>query len=312
MSHTPSHAGRDRARQASELRADANGAGVISRRLRYREPFDGEALLAFLGQRTAPGAEEVVGGVYRRSLALPGGAGVFELAPEDGYVHARFWLEDEGDVEVALERARALLDLDADPEAVAAVLGRDQLIGPLVARSPGRRVPGHVDPHELAVRAVLGQQVSLAAANTLASRLVREYGATLARPRGGVTRLFPSAATLAAVKPEHLPMPATRRRAVLTLARSLASGELRLEADTDPREARRRLLALPGVGAWTAEYIAMRALRDADAFMAGDLGVRRALVRLGVADRARAITEAAERWRPYRAYGMVHLWSALG
>ncbi|MBV8955198.1 MAG: DNA-3-methyladenine glycosylase 2 family protein [Solirubrobacterales bacterium] len=268
--------------------------------------------MKFLGQRAVPAVEEVVGGAYRRSLALPGGAGVLELAPEDGYVHARFWLEDEGDVEVALERARALLDLDADPEAVAAVLGRDQLIGPLVARSPGRRVPGHVDPHELAVRAVLGQQVSLAAANTLASRLVREYGATLARPRGGVTRLFPSAATLAAVKPEHLPMPATRRRAVLTLARSLASGELRLEADTDPREARRRLLALPGVGAWTAEYIAMRALRDADAFMAGDLGVRRALVRLGVADRARAITEAAERWRPYRAYGMVHLWSALG
>ena len=268
--------------------------------------------MAFLGQRAVSGVEEVVGGVYRRSLALPGGAGVLELALDDGFIRARFWLEDEGDVDVAVRGVRGLLDLDTDPMEVADALGRDPLIGPLVAGSPGRRVPGHVDPHELAVRAVLGQQVSLGAAAGLAARLAREYGAKLARPRAGVTRLFPSAATLAAVDPERLPLPGTRRRALIALTRALASGELRFDGEADRRETRRRLLALTGIGAWTTEYIAMRALGDRDAFLPTDLGVRRAFARLGLADDSRSVAEVAERWRPYRAYAMVHLWAELG
>jgi AraC family transcriptional regulator of adaptative response / DNA-3-methyladenine glycosylase II len=268
--------------------------------------------MEFLRQRAVPGVEEVVGGVYRRSLALPGGAGVVELAPEGGFVRACFWLEDERDVDVAVRRVRGLLDLDTDPAQIADALRRDALIGPLVTRSPGRRVPGHVDPHELAVRAVLGQQVSLGTAAALAARLARDYGAKLARPRGGVTRLFPSAARFAADDPERLPLPGTRRRALLAITRALASGELRLDGDADRRETRRRLLALPGIGAWTTEYIAMRALGDRDAFLAADLGVRRAFARLGLVDDARSVVEVAERWRPYRAYAMVHLWAELG
>jgi AraC family transcriptional regulator of adaptative response / DNA-3-methyladenine glycosylase II len=172
-------------------------------------------------------------------------------------------------------------------------------------------VPGHVDGHELAVRAVLGQQVSLAGAATLAGRLVARYGAPLDRPVGGVTHLFPSAAALAAADPAALAMPAARRTAVLGLASALARGDLDLDAGADREETRRRLLSLPGIGPWTADYVAMRGLRDPDAFLATDLGVRHALDRLGQDGRPAGAARIAERWRPYRAYAVQHLWASL-
>jgi AraC family transcriptional regulator of adaptative response / DNA-3-methyladenine glycosylase II len=279
--------------------------------LEYRAPLDGDGLLDFLGRRAVPGVEEVAGGAYRRSLRLPHGAGAVELAPRAGHVRARFWLDDARDVEAAVERCRALLDLDADPRAVRAVLGADEVLGPLVRAAPGRRVPGHVDGAELALRAVLGQQVSLAGAATLARRLVEAYGERLERPVGTVTHLFPSPAAIAAASPDRLAMPAARQRAVTGLAGALARGEVVLAPGTDREEARRRLLALPGIGPWTANYIAMRALRDPDAFLAADLGVRHALKRLGHDDRPAAAERLAERWRPYRAYAVQHLWASL-
>jgi AraC family transcriptional regulator of adaptative response / DNA-3-methyladenine glycosylase II len=280
-------------------------------RLGYRAPLDGDGLVAFLARRAVPGVEEVVDGAYRRSLRLPHGAGTVELRPAGGHVEARLWLDDPRDAAAAVERLRALLDLDADPDAIVGGLGPDPVLGGLVRAAPGRRVPGHVDGAELAVRAVLGQQVSLAGAATLAARLVATHGEPLARPLGTVTHLFPSAEALAEADPASLAMPAARRRALLALAAALAGGELALDPGTDRDEARRRLLALPGIGPWTASYVAMRALRDPDAFLAGDLGVRHALERLGHDGRPAAATRLAERWRPYRAYAVQHLWSTL-
>ena len=300
-----------------ELRARARRGehslqnGALSLRLPYRSPLDGQGLIAFLGLRAVPGVEEVSGGAYRRSLRLPRGSGVVELRPAEGYVHARYWLEDLRDLAAAMQRSRALLDLDSDPLSVIEALGDDALLGGLVRGAPGRRVAGHVDPHELAVRAVLGQQVSIGGARTLAGRLVAEYGQALEHPIGAVTHVFPSIEALAAADPGRLAMPTARRRALLGLVGALADGDLTLDGGSDRGEARERLLALPGIGPWTTEYIAMRALRDPDAFLPSDLGVRHALEGLGHDGKPAAAERLAERWRPYRAYAVQHLWASL-
>jgi AraC family transcriptional regulator of adaptative response / DNA-3-methyladenine glycosylase II len=249
----------------------------------------------------------------------PGGepdrGGEADLAGEadlgDGPIEARLWLDDPGDRDAALARCRALFDLDRDPWPIVGALRDDPIIGPLVRATPGRRVPGAVDPDELAIRAVLGQQVSLAAAATLAGRLVADCGEVLARPVGGVTHLFPTAAAIAAIDPERLAMPDARRRAVIGLAAALASGSPSLDPDGDHAAIRAALLALPGLGPWTVEYVAMRALRDPDAFLATDLGVRHALRRLGFDGDHRQAIELAQAWRPYRAYALQHLWGSL-
>lgn len=279
-------------------------------RLPFRRPLDAEGLIAFLARRAVAGAEEVIDARYRRSLRLPGGPAVTELRGAGaGFVEARFWLRDERDLAAAARRCRALLDLDRDPQPVMDALGGDPVLGGLIRAAPGRRVPGHVDGEELALRAVLGQQISVAAATTLAARLVTAFGEPLDRPVGAVTRLFPTAAALAEIDPEALAMPAARRRAVLGLARALAGGELNLERGADPAGAERALLALPGIGPWTAGYIAMRALGDPDAFLPTDLGVRRGLEALGCDGSPVAAAAIAERWRPYRAYAVQHLWA---
>jgi AraC family transcriptional regulator, regulatory protein of adaptative response / DNA-3-methyladenine glycosylase II len=303
------HASSDRHWQAIELR------------LPYRAPMEAEGLIAYLARRAVPGVEEVaiegvVGRVYRRSLRLPHGSGVVEFAGGDDHVrarhiHARYWLDDARDLATAVHRSRVLFDLDCDPERVVEALGDATVIGSLVRASPGRRVAGHVGADEIAVRAVLGQQVSLAGAATLAGRLVLDYGEPLERPIGAVTHLFPSAAALSGADPARLPMPIARRKALLTLTDALATGRVLIDGGADRVAARERLLQLPGIGPWTADYIAMRALRDPDAFLAGDLGVRRALERLGQDGTAINATRLAESWRPYRAYAMQHLWASL-
>jgi AraC family transcriptional regulator, regulatory protein of adaptative response / DNA-3-methyladenine glycosylase II len=292
-------------------RGRAEEADAIVLRLPYRAPLDGEGLLEFLALRAVPGVEQALDGAYARSLRLPHGNGVVELRPHHGFVQARFWLDDLRDLAAAMQRSRALLDLDSDPQAVVGALGGDPLLGPLVHAAPGRRVPGHVDGHELAVRAVLGQQVSLAGAARLAERLAASYGEPLERPIGGVTHVFPSASALAGADPEALAMPRARRGALLALARALADGQLTLDAGADRDAERTRLRSLPGIGPWTADYIAMRALRDPDAFLASDLGVRHALEQLGQDGRPAAAERLAERWRPYRAYAVQHLWAQL-
>jgi AraC family transcriptional regulator of adaptative response / DNA-3-methyladenine glycosylase II len=274
-----------------------------------RAPFDGAALIEFLARRVIPGVEEVIDDSYRRSVRLPGGPAVVELVPEAHGVRLRADLARADDLAPAVERARALFDLDADPTAIAATLGVDPVLSPLVEAAPGRRVPGSVDAAELAVRAVLGQQVSLGAAITLAGRLVAECGEPLERPAGAVTHLFPTATALARLDPEHLAMPWSRRRALLGLCDALARGELVLDRGADAVAARERLLGLPGIGPWTAEYVAMRVLGDGDVFMLTDLGIRRGLERLGCDPSRAAALRLAERWRPYRAYAMQHLWA---
>ncbi len=301
----------------SQLRARArrNGrsedSGALSLRLPYRAPLDAAGLVAFLGLRAVPGVEEVHDGAYRRSLRLPHGTGAVELRPADGHVHARYWLADLRDLGAAMQRSRALLDLDSDPHSVDAVLGAAPLLAALVRQTPGRRVAGTVDGHELAVRAVLGQQISLRGATTLAGRLVAQHGERLARPLGGVTHVWPRSEALAQADPATLAMPRPRKRALLALVGALADGRLVIDAGADRAQARRRLLALSGIGQWTAEYVAMRALRDPDAFLPSDLGVRHALERLGHRGGPATATLLGERWRPYRAYAVQHLWASL-
>jgi AraC family transcriptional regulator of adaptative response / DNA-3-methyladenine glycosylase II len=299
-----------RARARREGRSEESGS--LSLRLPYRSPLDGEGLIAFLGLRAVAGIEESVDGAYRRSLRLPHGTGVVELRPADGYVQARFWLQDLRDLAAATQRSRALLDLDSDPASVTDALGCERLLGALVRETPGRRVPGHVDAHELAIRAVLGQQVSVRGGATLAGRLVAVHGQALERPVGTVTDVFPSVETLAEADLARQPLPGARARALRALATALADRSLVLDAGCDRQETRRRLLELAGIGPWTSEYIAMRAMRDPDAFLPSDLGVRHALERLGQDGRPAAAASVSERWRPYRAYAVQHLWASLG
>jgi AraC family transcriptional regulator of adaptative response / DNA-3-methyladenine glycosylase II len=292
-----------------EAGAHSSDDGWVELLLAYAPPFDPESLLGFLGARAIPGVEEYADGAYRRSLALPGGQAIVELEPLSDRVRARYRLADPADLGRAVMRTRSLLDLDSDPQAVLEVLGRDRVIGSLVRAAPGRRVAGHVDPHELAVRAVLGQQVSVAGAVTHAARLVAACGEPLEHPVAGLSHLFPSAAAVAAVDPESLAMPGSRRRALISLATALADGQLVLDAESDRALARSTLLSLPGIGPWTTEYIAMRALGDRDAFLETDLGVKRAIELLGYDSRPAAVLKLAEAWRPYRSYALAHLWA---
>lgn len=295
---------------------DTTVPGKVALRLPYREPFDANSLFDFLGARAVPGVEEVAGGVYRRTLRLPYGTGIVELSPDGNrYVRCVLRLEELRDLGAAVERCRRLLDLDADPAAVADQLGTDPLLGPLVHRTPGLRVPGTVDGAELAVRAVLGQQVSVAGARTLAGRLVCRYGEELVEPDGGLTHLFPDPVALLESDPEGetegFGMPGARADALLRLCEGLRSGRVFLDPGADREETLRALLSIRGIGPWTASYVAMRALGDPDVFLPTDLGVKRAIESLkGVAD-PNSLDSLAERWRPWRSYATCYLWSAL-
>ncbi|MGW2200836.1 AlkA N-terminal domain-containing protein [Streptomyces sp. NPDC001774] len=283
--------------------------GVIALRLPYRSPLDPSNLFGHLAATAVPGVEEWRDGAYRRTLTLPHGHGIVSLAPRSGHIACRLSLTDPRDLTLAISRCRWMLDLDADPVAVDEQLRTDPLLAPLVERAPGRRVPRTVDAAEFAVRAVLGQQVSTAAARTHAARLVAAHGVPVEDPEGGLTHLFPTPEALAGLDPESLALPRSRRTTLLTLVEALADGSLGLGPASDWDEARARLLALPGFGPWTTEVIAMRALGDPDAFLPGDLGVRRAAEGLGLPSTPAALTARAARWRPWRAYAVQYLWA---
>ena len=280
-----------------------------SLRLKARTPFDGAWPVAFLRRRVVPGIEELIEGGYRRSLALPHGSGVVDLVARDEHAEATFVLEDERDLDAAADACRRLLDLDRDPAPIAAHLRADPVIGELVDAAPGRRVPGHPDGCELAVRAVLGQQVTVAAGTKLVARVVAELGMPLPTPVGQVTHLFPAAAAIAGLRPDALPMPRSRGRTLVGITAELAAGRLVLDDAVDRDATYAALLALRGIGPWTAGYIAMRALRDPDAFIPGDVGLRHGLVRLGYDPSPREAERVSEPWRPYRAYAIQHLWA---
>lgn len=291
-------------------------SGTVSFRLAVRTPFEGRALLEFLAVRAVPGVEVADESSYSRTLSLPHGHGTVRLELADlladggvGQVSATFELSDLRDTSAAVERTRRLLDADCDPVAVAEALGSDPVIGPLVRRHPGLRVPGHVDGAELAVRAVLGQQVSVARARGMAEGLVAEHGVAIETGTDGLTRLFPTAATLAGLAPEDFPMPRARGRALLALCAAVADGQVALDRGGDRVAVRDSLLAIPGIGPWTADYIALRALGDPDVFLPTDVGIRHALAALG-ADPADAAT-LSEEWRPWRSYAQLQLWHSL-
>ncbi|WP_329379347.1 AlkA N-terminal domain-containing protein [Streptomyces sp. NBC_01716] len=289
--------------------AASSTPGVICLRLPFRAPLNPDNLFGHLAATAVPGVEEWRDGAYRRTLALPYGHGIVALTPKPDHIRCRLALTDPRDLTVAISRCRRMLDLDADPVAVDEQLRTDPLLAPLVDKAPGRRVPGTVDAAEFAVRAVLGQQVSTAAARTHAARLVTAHGTPVDDPEGGLTHLFPTPAELAALDPEALALPRSRRTTLMTLVDALADGTLPLGTDSDWDEARARLHALPGFGPWTVEAIAMRALGDPDAFLPTDLGMRRAASALGLPSTPAALTSRAAAWRPWRAYAVQYLWA---
>ena len=304
-----------RNRAAVRFRGEAHpgskSPGPLSLRLALRTPFAYEGVFGHLAAGTIPGCEEVRGGAYRRSLRLACGSGVVSLTPAPDHVRCLLVLDDFRDLTTAITRCRRLLDLDADPEAVVDALGGDPQLAPVVAKAPGQRIPRTVDEAELAVRAVLGQQVSTKAARTHAARLVAAYGQPVHDPQGALTHTFPSVAQLTEIDPVHLAVPKARQRTLSALVAALADGSLVLDAGSDWAAARTQLLALPGIGPWTAEVIAMRGLGDPDVFPASDLGLKLAAERLGLPTRQRALTEHSARWRPWRSYATQHLWTTL-
>ena len=278
------------------------GTGGLVLRLVHREPYRAKETLGFLAGRAVAGVEEAYEDRLRRVLATRHGPAVVEVVPATGHVTARLRLPDLSDLGTVVASVRRLLDLDADPTSIDAVLAQDPAMAPLVALRPGLRVPGAVDGFELAVRAVVGQQVSVAGARTLLGRLVAAFGAALDEPDGALTTVFPTAEQLveADLAGPTLGMTGGRVHALRALALEVATGRLTLDPGGDRTQARAQLAALPGVGAWTAEYVAMRALADPDAWPQSDLVLRRQVLARG-AD--------PERWRPWRAYGALHLWN---
>jgi AraC family transcriptional regulator of adaptative response / DNA-3-methyladenine glycosylase II len=285
-------------------RPDAAGdpdIGTITLRLPYRAPMDLSATLEFLGARAIPGVEQFTDGTFTRVISAPHGPALVTLSPGDGYLACRATLAEVRDLVTVSARVRRLLDLDADPVAVDDALGADPALAPLVSKRPGLRSPGAVDGFELAVRALVGQQISVAGARTVLGRLAAEHGA----PAFGGRLQFPTAERLAALDPATLPMPRARGRTIVTIARACAEGTLGLDPGVDRVDERARLLALPGVGPWTADYLRLRALGDPDVLLAGDLGVRRSAQALGI-----ELAGGRGDWAPWRSYVTHHLWAA--
>lgn len=291
----------------------SKGEGKLTLRLQYRPPFDAEALLAYFERRAIPGVEEVIDGRYRRTVALPRSRGIIELEPmgRTNDIRLHLQLTDLSDLSMLVQRCRQLFDLDAVPAAIADTLAVDPLLAPLVAARPGLRVPGTLNGFELAVRAILGQQISVAGARTLAGRLVAALGEPLETPAGRLTHLFPAAEAMMQADLQGLGLTNGRVNALQALARAVVEEDLQLERGANREQTVAQLQKLPGVGPWTASYIAMRALGDPDAFPAADLALRRALEQQGIAADTRSIEQRAEMWRPWRAYATHHLWASL-
>ncbi|WP_067821151.1 AlkA N-terminal domain-containing protein [Actinomadura kijaniata] len=284
-------------------------SGSLSLRLPFREPLCPDNLFGHLAATAVPGVEEWRDGAFRRTLRLPNGHGIAALRPRPDHVACTLTLTDLRDLTIAISRCRWMLDLDADPVAVDDLLRADPALAPLVDKAPGRRVPKTADAEEFAVRAVLGQQVSTAAARTHAARLVTAHGDPVDDPAGGLTHLFPTPEALAGLDPDALAMPRTRRTTLTTLIGALASGAVDLGVGADWDRARAGLAELPGVGPWTIETIAMRALGDPDAFLPTDLGVKVAARALDLPATPAALTRRAAAWRPWRAYAVQYLWA---
>ncbi len=309
MGSAPSAIRRNRAIARLGPVLEASG-GAIALRLDYRPPYDWARLLGFLRDRAVPGVEHIAEGVYRRVVRIDDHVGTIAVAPARDRSSLVLELAPAllPVVMPLVARVRRMFDLDARPDLVDRALGRDATLAPLVAARPGLRLPGAIDPFEASIRALLGQQVSVAAATTLAGRFAAQFGATVGD--GPLRSRFPSPAEVAAAGPERIVkigMPMARAHAIHGLARALDRGELQLDHHADLDAFVARLVELPGIGPWTAHYLAMRALHLPDAFPASDLGIQKALHRRG----PREAEARAEAWRPYRSYAVMHLWTSL-
>lgn len=287
---------------------DASAPLVL--RLEYRPPLDWETQLGFLAGRCTAGVEQVEGGAYRRTVHLGARTGWLSVTADPVRPALRVEVSPSltGALMPLVARLRGLFDLDARPDAVAARLGKDPLLAPSLLRHPGLRVSGAFDGFEAAARVVIGQQVSVAGATTIAGRLASALGGRIQTPFPGLDRLSAAAEAVAAAGEDRLAklgMPGARARTLLGVARASAAGRVQLHRGGDVEATRSALLEIPGVGPWTADVITMRALGAPDAFPGGDLGVLRALS----VGSARAAEARAEGWRPWRAYAVMHLWS---
>ncbi len=305
-------------RPPSELRHRAAAVSTgpeISLLLPYRPPYDWDTMLRFLAARGIAGLEVVRDGRYCRLIELEDAQGSIEVtnAPAQASLRVTVRFERLNALPTIISRIRRLFDLGAEPAAIAADLSADPLLAPLVRARPGLRVPGGWDGFEIAVRAVLGQQVTVKGATRLAGRLVAALGAPVREPNVlGLTHFFPRPErfTAAALTGQGLTRP--RAAALAGLATATARDATLFEPRADLASAVARLRELPGIGEWTSQYIAMRALGESDAFLAGDVGLQRALDQRGRRPSAAEMLARAERWRPWRAYAMLHLWMAEG
>jgi AraC family transcriptional regulator of adaptative response / DNA-3-methyladenine glycosylase II len=294
----------------------AGPSGEISLLLRYRPPYDWPAMLGFLRARAITGVESLEGDVYRRTIGLDGQQGIVTVRPANGpsgsnALNATVQFPKLSALPQIIARLRRVFDLAADPDAIAVQLIKDPTLAPLVAARPGLRVPGAWDGFELAVRAVLGQQITVPGAIRLAGALVARFGAKLNNPDGALTHVFPDPAALTDVDPASMGMPRSRGVALLAVAAAVVADPHIFSAGRSLEEAVAQLRALPGIGEWTAQYIAMRQLREPDAFPAADIGLMRAMADSeGMRPTASALLARAETWRPWRAYAAQHLWAS--
>jgi AraC family transcriptional regulator, regulatory protein of adaptative response / DNA-3-methyladenine glycosylase II len=289
----------------------------MAHRLRYQPPLASEPLLSFLGARAIPGVEAFDGRTFRRSMrTTTGRIAVIGLTPDParGHVALHASIDDASHLEAVIPPARRLLDLDADPGPIDELLARDPALRPSVRSTPGLRSPGTIDGFELAVRAVLGQQVSIRAARTFAGRIAIAAGTPLPPElvAGNLTHIFPTAEQLAVAPLDTIGLTSRRRTSLQRLAQLVADGELDLSGRAERETTLETLLSIPGIGPWTASYVAMRALGDTDAFPASDFGIRAGFEALGLPTSSGAIERHAERWRPWRSYAVMHIWRSLG
>src|ERR1035437_4360812 len=290
-------------------------AGALSVRLAYRPPYDWDAMLSFLSARAIPGIEAVSGNVYRRSIAIGDAGGVISVAPTDkNRVDVSVRFPDMAALPAIIARVRPVFDLAADPDMIGAHLSLDPVLAPLVSARPGLRVPGAWDGFELAVRAIFGQQITVPAATRLLGRLIEAHGARLPATTMDVedlSHLFPSPTRLAEADRAALGMPNARAMAVNSLAQAISADPTIFSRGAGLEEAIAKLRSLSGIGEWTAQDIAMRELREPDAFPAADIGLLRAMAATdGWRPSPAELLSRAEPWRPWRAYAALHLWAA--
>ncbi len=281
-------------------------------RLSFHPPYDWDSLVEFLSVRATPGVEKVDGHSYRRTISLDGHSGTFEVrrVARRNYLELRIDFPNSQSLPYIVQRARRIFDVDTDPREVARHLRQDRRLVAMVDAYPGLRVPGAWDGFELAVRAILGQQVSVKGATTLAGRLALAYGRRFREGELGV--LFPTPEVLAKADPARLGLPRARARAILHLARAVCQGQLSFNGASELRSCVAQMKDVPGIGEWTAQYVAMRALSHPDAFPATDLGLLRGASSGGRGLKAKTLLQRAEKWRPFRAYAAMYLWKNYG